>query len=287
VSGLFTLLKALTWCATFAVMFGGAARVGVGSLRRVRMYPALFARTLLAVWILVPVFTLVVVELLAVRGMSATMLLLMAVCPGLPLLVASTRTVRGSMATAMLALLLTAATEPLLIPQWTRILSAFHPSVDVRVQPHHVIAVLAPTVFLPIVLGFALRALWPRAVAALARASDVIYLVSLPIKVVVALEQGAPLLLHIPWQSYVAAMIISVGDALIGYWVGRPDVRDQKALALATALGNPALAIAVIEVGYPDETATTLVAAYLIVRAIAITPFEWWLKRLVDRRATV
>jgi len=95
---------------------------------------------------------------------------------------------------------------------------------------------------------------------------------------VVALIQGAPLLRLVPLRAYAAAIIITIGDALIGFWVARPDPEDQKAVALATALGNPALALAVVETSYPDHTASALVAVYLIIRGVAITPFEWWLK---------
>lgn len=52
-----SLLKALAWSATFAAMFAGALRLGPGRLRQVRARAGLFARTMVGVWILVPVFT--------------------------------------------------------------------------------------------------------------------------------------------------------------------------------------------------------------------------------------
>jgi BASS family bile acid:Na+ symporter len=273
-----TLLKALAWSATFAAMFAGALRLGPGCLRQVHERAGLFLRTMLGVWILVPVFTIAMVLAFGVRGPSATMLLLMAVCPGLPTLVANAKSARASATTALLALLLTAATEPLLIPYWTRILSTFH-YLDLRVRAWHVIDVLLPTVFLPIVTGFVLRRLWPRRAPVLARLGDVVYWTGLTVGAIVAFFQGWPLLRHVPARAYVAALIITVGDALIGFWVARPDPEDQKAVALATALGNPALALAVVEANYPEHTASALVAAYLMIRGAAITPFEWWLAR--------
>jgi predicted Na+-dependent transporter len=101
----------------------------------------------------------------------------------------------------------------------------------------------------------------------------------------VVLAEGAELLWHVPLRAFAAALAITLGDALIGYWVARPDVEDQMAISLAVALGNPALAIAVVEASYPDHKASELVAVYLIVRAIAILPFELWLKRLEKVRA--
>jgi hypothetical protein len=76
----------------------------------------------------VPLVTILVVLAFDVRGLSASTLMLMAVCPGMPLLLDTTRSVAGAAGTAFGALLLTATIEPLLIPFWTRLLSAVHPT---------------------------------------------------------------------------------------------------------------------------------------------------------------
>ena len=285
-SPFFAFLKALSWSATFAVMFGGALRLGPSSLRLVFERPVLSLRTLLAVWVAVPALTVLVVLGLRVEGLGAATLLLMAGCPGIPLLLGSTRKVRGAMRTAFVALVLTAATEPLLIPYWTRIVSGLVP-VDLTVQPRHILQVVVPTIFLPIALAFVLRSFSTRAADFLAPISDWVYAVgALGCGLAIVIE-AAPLILRIPPGTLVAAAVITLGDALIGYWAGWPDQDDQKAIALAAALGNPALALAVAEASYPEHEAGPLVAGYLLVRAIALAPFEWWLKRagrLASRR---
>ncbi len=274
----FAFLKLLSWSATFAVMFGGALRLGPAALRMIFERPFLSLRTLVAVWIAVPALTMLVVLGLRVDGLGATTLLLMAGCPGIPLLLGTTRKVRGGMRTAFVALVLTAATEPLLIPYWTRIVSGFLP-IDLRVQPTHILQVLVPTIFVPIALAFTLRVLSPRVAEILAPISDWVYVVGAVGCSLAIVIEAAPIVLRIPERTFVAAVIITLGDALIGYVAGWPDHEDQKAIALAAALGNPALALAVAEVSYPEHQAGPLVAAYLLVRAIALAPFEWWLKR--------
>jgi predicted permease len=107
-----SLLKALAWSATFAAMLAGALRLGPGCLRQVRERAGLFMRTMLGVWILVPVFTIVIVLAFGVSGPAGTMLLLMAVCPGLPKLVTSAKSVRGSATTAAYLLVRGAAITP-------------------------------------------------------------------------------------------------------------------------------------------------------------------------------
>src|SRR5262245_40418345 len=140
-------------------MFAAALRLGPKALYRVRDHPRLFVRRFVAVWLAIPLMTVLVIYLLGVVGTSATILLLMSVCPGTPALLTFVRIARSSIATAFVALALTTATEPFLIPYWTRILSKFH-SVDLTVQPGQVLSVLLPTVFLPIVLGFLVQKRW-------------------------------------------------------------------------------------------------------------------------------
>jgi predicted Na+-dependent transporter len=208
----------------------------------------------------------------------------MAGCPGVPLSLGTTRTVRGAMSTAFAALVVTAATEPLLIPLWTRLVSAILP-VNLAVHWSHIVNVLAPTILLPVAIGFIVRATFPRAVDRLVRASDAVFAVGI-IGCVLALLAGAGhLILRVPLRALVGAAIITVGDAAIGYWAGWPGRDDRKAIAVATALGNPALAIAVVEASYPgNRIGPMAVGLYLLVRTICIVPVLWWLRQAKDRR---
>ncbi|HZM86647.1 MAG TPA: hypothetical protein VFF31_08825 [Blastocatellia bacterium] len=276
---LFDVLILLSGVATFATMFGAALRLGPGALRRVREHPRLFLRTFAVVWLLIPLFTLLVIYVFGVVGTSATLLLLMSVCPGTPSLLTFVRIARSSTKTAFVALVLTTATEPFLIPYWTRLLSRFH-SVDLTVQPGEVLIVLVPTVFLPILLGFLVHKRSINKAAVLARASDYVDLVGTGASVAVILSQGFPLLLRVPPSAIAAIVVITAGDAALGFWAARPNLAEQKAIAAAAALGNPALALVVVEVIYHEIQAAVLVSVYVVVRAIAISPLVWWLRRL-------
>jgi bile acid:Na+ symporter, BASS family len=279
VDSLFDVLILLSGVATFATMFGAALRLGPGALRRVREHPRLFFRTFGAVWLLIPLFTVLVVYGFGVVGTSATLLLLMSVCPGTPTLLTFVRIARSSIATAFVALVLTTATEPFLIPYWTRILSMFH-SVDLTVQPRQVLTVLLPTVFFPIVLGFLVHKIWINTAPVLARVSDFVDLVGTGASIAVILSQGFPVLLYVPPSAIAATVVITAGDAALGFWAARPNLAEQKAIAAAAALGNPALALVVVEVIYHEIHAAVLVSVYVVVRAIAILPLVWWLRHL-------
>jgi BASS family bile acid:Na+ symporter len=283
VVSLFDILILLSGAATFATMFGAALRLGPEALHRVREHPRMFFRTFAAVWLGIPLLTVFVIYGLGVTGISATLLLLMSVCPGTPAILTFVRMARSSITTAFVALVLTTLAEPILIPYWTRFMNEFV-AVDLTIHPEQVLAVLLPTVFVPIVLGFLLHKISIRRAAVLARASDYIDLVGTGACVVLILARGVPFLLRIPPPAVVAILIITAGDAVLGYWAARPNLVEQRAIAAAAALGNPALALIVVEVIYHEIQAEVLVSVYVAVRAIAILPLVWWLRYLATTR---
>ena len=275
----YTLLILLSGAATFAALFGGALRLGPEALSRVIEHPRLFFRMLAVIWIAIPLFTALVILGLGVVGTSAALLLLMSVCPGLPNLLTWARIARSSITMAFVALLVTAATEPFMIPYWTRLLSKFLP-IDLTVQPSDVLNVIVPTVLLPIVLGFLVRKISLRATEVLAPISDYIDLAGTVATIAVILYQGLPRLTYVPPVALVALVIITFGYAAFGFWAARPNLDEQKAIAAAAALGNPALALVIVEVSYLEWQAAVLVSIYIVVRAIAIAPLIWWLRYL-------
>lgn len=276
---IFLLFEALAWIASFGVMLSGALIVGPPIVHEVRLRWRLFARVLFAVWILVPFLNITIMLTLGVTGTAATILLLMSVCPGLPLLLSATRSARGSMRTALLALVLTTMTEPFLMPLWTRFISRFSP-LDLGITMEEVLFVLVPTVFLPIALGFFLRAAWPKVVPRLIKIADVLYIVGTAACTVIMISQGALVLPRVPIEAVVATLLITLADFVIGAWAGSPHSDDRKALGFAAALSNPALALVVVQSVYPSYRASVFVSIFLLLRAVVLVPIEvlLWLR---------
>jgi bile acid:Na+ symporter, BASS family len=283
VDSLFDVLVLLSGAATFATMFAAALRLGPEALYRVREHPRMFTRTFVVVWVGIPLLTALMVYAFGVSGINATLLLLMSVCPGTPAILTFVRIARSSTATAFAALFLTTATEPLLIPYWTGLLSRFL-TVDLTIQARQVLTVLLPTVFVPVVLGFLVHKMSIHRATVLAKASDYVDLIGTTGCVVLILGQGFPFLHRVPREAIAAILVITAGDAVLGFWAARPNLAEQKAIAAAAALGNPALALVVVEVIYHEIQAAVLVSVYVAVRAIAILPLVAWLRYLATTR---
>jgi bile acid:Na+ symporter, BASS family len=267
----------LAWCATGALVLDGALRLGPSSLRALREQPGLLLRFLFVVWVVVPLLAIAVAQLARLRGAGAAALLLMAICPGVPLLISSARSASGSLHTALIVLLATAVTAPLLLPVWARVLSALYP-VELAIPSRRIVLALLPTVFAPLALGFGVRAISSRVAAALARVTDVLFRVGLAVLMSSLLLQGAPILLEVRLRAYLAVVILTIGEAWLGYWAGGPKLEDRRTTSLAAALGNPALVLAVVTESYPGYEAGALLAAYVLFRSIVLIPLLMWLK---------
>ena len=118
---------------------------------------------------------------------------------------------------------------------------------------------------------------------AVARVTNVVDVVGTGASIAVILSQGFPALVRVPLAAVVGTVVITAGDAAFGFWAARPNLAEQKAIAAAAALGNPALALVVVEVIFHEIRALVLVSVYVVVRAVAILPLVWWLRRLATQ----
>src|SRR5204863_4672887 len=84
--------------------------------------------------------------------------------------------------------------------------------------------------------------------------------------------------LEVAPRVLIAVIVLTLGAALLGYLAGAPAPADRRVTGVATALGNPGLALAVIAASFPGFKAAAFVIAYVILRKLALIPFEQWVK---------
>jgi len=64
-----------------------------------------------------------------------------------------------------------------------------------------------------------------------------------------------------------------------GHLLGGPCPEDRSALAVASSLRHPGLAMMIAKVELPDQKITAVILAYIVVGAIAAIPYTAWRKR--------
>lgn len=234
----------------------------------------LVGRTLLVLEIGVPLLTLAAVTLLPLSPEVTGIIALMAVCPGSPMILHKVR----DRTVVVVIMAVVSLLVPLTVPTWVAVLDRLLP-LSVAIPPVPLATMTLVKVMLPLVAGIAVAALLPRTARLLARVVWVAYLVAFGFAVLATLARGAPLLLRAsPW-ALGAVMVVTLGGAAMGHWAGRPRLEDSSALARIAVLGNPALALAVVEYSYPDVESAALMSAYLLARALALIPYGRLLRR--------
>ena len=235
-------------------------------------------RELVVVWIAVPLLALLVTAVFRTPPIATGMLLIMAACPGVPLLVMAVRRHGGDVDTALLVLLATSLSALVMVPVWVAILSRIR-HVDFAMPVSGVLAVLLRNVLLPFLAGMIVRAVTSaRSARRLARIAMALFAVGTAVLVIALFSKGIPVLREATPRAFVAMIVMTFAAASIGFFAGGPRFEDRTTLAYASALGNPALAIAVVARNAPDAPALALVAGYVIVRTLTLVPFGVWLR---------
>jgi BASS family bile acid:Na+ symporter len=237
----------------------------------------LVARALAVAWIGVPVLALIVVSLVRTEPLATLAIVVMAICPGVPLVVRKTRKAGGDPELSLAVLIATALSAIVMVPLWVEILDRVTP-IHLAIDRAGVAAILLPKVLLPFAIGRVVNHVAPRVAAALARVALGVFVAGLVVLVIAVVPRALPLLARAHAPGIAALALVTLGAAALGYLAGGKRHDHRISFAYAAALGNPALAIALLAPTV-QARAVALVVAYVALRAIALVPFGIWLKR--------
>jgi BASS family bile acid:Na+ symporter len=281
-----TIVKFMVGHLVFAMMLGLGLTAQARELLDIKRRPTLYIKALFVMWLAVPLLAIVTVTVLRLHTLPSELILLMAVCPGAPFIPSSTKREGDAYSSVGLnLLLLTSLMAPFFIPPWLSVLSRAHP-FTLAISPAQVLMQTIPTVIGPLCAGLAIRHWLPRVADALARPVRCFFYAALGLVVVVALWRGAPVIVDVVPRVLVAIVIMVAGSTALGAWAGKPVPADRRTTGLAAALGNPGLALSVLAVSYPDFKATAFMLGYVILRKLALLPFDAWFKHRAQHDKT-
>ncbi len=273
-----TIVIVLIKNAMVALMLAIGLRTTTSELRATWAERRLVLRALLVLELGVPLLALATVKLLPLGFVATGIIAVMAVCPGAPMIV---KLVPGRAVIPVLFAVVSAL-APITVVLWVTVLD--------RVLPHELAidagAIARITVLrqlLPLAAGVGIAAILPQAARSIARVALAVFVTGFVLALAVVLAKGAPVLLRIGWWDGLAVMIVFLGSMAMGHVAGRPRLEDRSALTIMAVLCNPALGAAVITESYPGFRPIALLAAYLIVRALLVTPYVLHAKRRAAR----
>ena len=239
--------------------------------------PRVMLRSLLAMYVVVPLLALVAVKLLRLPEGVEIALLVLAISAGAPLLPRKLMRL-GNEEYVFSLVVISSLLAIVTVPAWLTVLEPQFTRLD-TVDAGKVAVVLGKSFLLPLLLGMAARWLLRDASD---RVSDTL------LKAVgVVFSACALTLLATHWQLIAAIFglpLLALGGftlaALgVGHLMGGPDPNDRTALAVTCATRHVGVAM-VIAAATPGPRTVVLIVAYMLASALVIIPYMKWRGRV-------
>ena len=245
--------------------------------------PVLAVRAMVAMYVVLPAFVMLLVWLLPLQTGVGAVLLGFAVSPVLPPWAPKGAAVGGK-ADYVIGLQLLSTGAALVVAPLMAWIAYRAFGVAAPFDPMAMVIVLLATVVVPLAIGMGITRFQPGPaprVAALAnRAGGV--LLGLGV-VVLLIVHGGAILGAIGQFTLFAIVAVVLAGLLVGHLLGGPDPGNRGALAEATVLRHPAIALLLASSAFPEHETTVFgtVVLYLLTALLLAVPYERWRKQVV------
>jgi len=235
--------------------------------------PGLLARSLVSVFLVMPLFALLLVQIFEFRPVVEIALVALAISPIPPLLPQNELRAGGDRSYAVGLMVILSLLAIGVVPLWIEIFEQLFKR-PLAIEPAAVARVVFMTTLLPLLAGMALRAAAPAIARSLERPVGLVTKILLPLAVLVLLAAVAPAVWSIIGDGTIAAVVcfVAVGF-LVGHLMGSPDPRHQSVLALATACRHPAVALSIALASAPDQRFGAVIVLSLVLGLIVGIPY--------------
>ncbi len=245
-------------------------------------HPALFARSVLSINVILPVLVLWVALVFSLKPPVALGLLALSMSPMPPFLPLSVAKAGGEVSYTVALLAAESVLAMLLVPLATWLLGLILQTA-LHVPGSVVARIVATGILLPLALGACLRWFSPRLADRIARPVNIATIVLLLVGFVPLLVVAfLPMVSLIGNGTILAIVAIAAVGLGVGHALGGPEPKDRSVLALATASRHPAVAIAIASSMYPDaKLAPAAIVLTLLTTSLVSLPYTRWAKKSV------
>lgn len=241
--------------------------------------PGLLLRSVLAMYVLVPLAALALVKILTLPPGVEIGLLVLAVSAGAPLLPRKLLNI-GDGAYIFSLVVTSTLLAIMLVPVWLAVLGPQFGNPP-NLESSRVAWVLAKSFLLPLALGMLVRWLFP---AVAERIGDRLMAVAGLLLTVCAL-----LLLLLHWDVLLEASVsgvltlagLIVIALVIGHLLGGPAEEDRTALAIACSTRHLGIAV-LVAASLPGPRTAVIIAAYILTSAVISIPYLRWRRAAVS-----
>ena len=269
--------------AIIGTVFTYGLRATVDNVLDVWRRPSLLVRSLLAVFVVMPILVVSFIKAFDLRPDVEVVLVALALSPVPPILPNKIDKAGGSSSFGLGLMLVLAVGAIVAIPLSIAVLDRVsdHP---IAVRPGAIARIVAMSVLVPLLAGMVVHRLAPRLSERLATPLSRVALVLLLIGVALLIYGARQAIWAATGGGAIAAIVafVAVG-LLIGHLLGGPEPENSTVLALSTACRHPAIALSIASANFPNEKFAGIVILYLLVSGVAGIPYVKW----QGRRASV
>jgi len=254
---------------------------GVDETLYVLRRPRLLLRSLLAVVVIVPAVAALLVAALPLAHEVEIAIVLMAIAPLPTIVLAKEIREGGRKAYAYGLLVAVSALAILTVPLVLTVLdTAF--GKHAAVSPMAVARLVFGSVFVPVALGMAVRAMAPQAAPRAVPLAGKLANLLLLLAVVPVLIASWPALVRLVGNGTVLAMEAVVAAGLVaGHLLGGPEHRDRIALALSSGTRHPGIAMLIAAANGLGPEVRAAILLFVLVGILTAIPYQMWVKRQV------
>ena len=266
----------------FCTVFGFGLKTTTDDLMYLIRRPGLLLRSLLAVFVIMPVIAVTLVRLFDFRHVVEVALIALAISPVPPLLPKRELKAGGqdSYGLGLMAILalLSIAVAPLASSILERVFGH-----SLTVAPGAIAVLAFKTVLLPLAVGMIVHAAVPRLAEKIEKPVALVANVLLSLGAIVFLVTLAPALWALIGQGTLVAMIIfAVAGLIVGHFMGGAEPSHSVVLALSSACRHPAIALAIAAAAFPREHFGAPIILYLLVGIIVGIPYIAYVRKSAD-----
>jgi bile acid:Na+ symporter, BASS family len=260
-------------------VFGFGLKATREDLLYVIRRPGLLARSLLAVFVIMPVFAVALARTFDFQREVEIALIALAISPVPPLLPKKEIKFGGHAAFGLGLMACLATLSMVAVPAAVEILGRFS-GRPLSMAPGAVAAVVLEKALLPLAAGMVVRAVLPAIAERLEKPVALVGKVLLPVATLVLLAITLPAVWALIGDGTVLAIGIFIVAGLgIGHVLGGPDPDHSIVLAVSTANRHPGIALAIASANFPDQRFGGAIVLYLIMNAVAAVLYDVWAQR--------
>lgn len=260
----------------FATVLGFGLTASTGDLLYLWRRPALLARSLLAMLVIMPILAIGMIRTVDLPHAMAVALVALAISPVPPLLPNRENKAGGSAAYGLALMATVGALSIVLVPAAVELLHRLF-NRPLGFSAASVAVVMLTMVLVPLAIGVAIRSLAPAVADRTAPPVAMIGKVLLVLAGLPLLVVAAPAIWRIVGDGTILAIVAFVAAGLaVGHLLGGPDPDHAVVLALSTACRHPAVSLAVASANFPDERFGGAILLYLIVNVVVSIPYIAW-----------